>query len=505
MLFRKKSWHKETKIQNHSKINIQKLLLLILMFFAFAHANEGPIGVKAVVSEKNIVAGDIIELKIRAIGSRAVFPTIKKIDGIKVLKQFERVTSMHTYSHGVLKRERTSLIVSFSPQRDMIIPSYEVEIEGKRYNTNPIKLKVKNTSTSNKNSNIFSLKLKSNKRSVMVGEAFLVTATISLQKGLYISNKAQYIRPAFQGFFVEQLGKGKSYYEDAYQITEFRYILTPHTKGNYTLGPAQAKIGLQNKGKKDTLNVGLGRKWFNKASNTLELEVYPQKQNSDLVGNFKLDVTIDTQETKANNPVKLTVKLEGEGNLVHFDLENYEIDDVTVYSKDTKLDIKVLGDKIHSSYSKQFIFISEKNFTIPEYLFSIFDPKEGKLTELKIQTYDIKIKSSKASTTTKNTSLPVVESNKITLTKKIETLFMDWWVLVLAFALGGIFFYLLRYLPKHERKTYKESEALKILYGHISKDPEVEEMVRKLYARKNGDRSVKINKKRLKELVERFR
>jgi len=30
-------------------------------------------------------------------------------------------------------------------------------------------------------------------------------------------------------------------------------------------------------------------------------------------------------------------------------------------------------------------------------------------------------------------------------------------------------------------------------------------MVRKLYARKNGDKSVEINKKRLKELIEHFR
>jgi hypothetical protein len=60
-------------------------------------------------------------------------------------------------------------------------------------------------------------------------------------------------------------------------------------------------------------------------------------------------------------------------------------------------------------------------------------------------------------------------------------------------------------LPKFKRKSSKESEALKILYGHISKDPEIEEMVRKLYARKNGDKSVEINEKRLKELVEYFR
>jgi hypothetical protein len=57
---------------------------------------------------------------------------------------------------------------------------------------------------------------------------------------------------------------------------------------------------------------------------------------------------------------------------------------------------------------------------------------------------------------------------------------------------------------KRSKSPYKESEALKILYAHINESKEVEDMVRKLYARKNGDKSVEIDKKILKELVERF-
>ena len=62
-------------------------------------------------------------------------------------------------------------------------------------------------------------------------------------------------------------------------------------------------------------------------------------------------------------------------------------------------------------------------------------------------------------------------------------------------------------LPKLKSKIanpYKEDGALKILYAHMSESPEIEVMVRKLYAKKNGDKSVVIDKKELKELVERF-
>ena len=92
--------------------------------------------------------------------------------------------------------------------------------------------------------------------------------------------------------------------------------------------------------------------------------------------------------------------------------------------------------------------------------------------------------------------------------KKVEVKSIEWRLLVLAFILGTLFMYLLRYVPlakfKREKSPYKESEALKILYAHINESKEVEEMVRKLYARKNGDKSVVIDKKVLKMLVEKW-
>jgi len=69
--------------------------------------------------------------------------------------------------------------------------------------------------------------------------------------------------------------------------------------------------------------------------------------------------------------------------------------------------------------------------------------------------------------------------------------------------------YVLKYVSlskfKRNKSPYKESEALKILYAHINESKEIEEMVRKLYAKKNGDKSVIIDKKLLKELVEKIK
>ena len=491
------------KIQNHSKINIQKLLFLILMLLTFGYANDDKPGAKAIVSNTKIVAGDIVTLRIKATGDRVVFPKIEKIDSIKVLSHHERITNIHTYNLGKLKKERTTLTLTFAPQKDMTIPSYEMEIDGRLYKTKPIKLKVKNSSTS-KSNNIFSLNLKSNKKSVAIGEAFLVTVSFSVQKDVIVSGKPQYNRPEFKGFFVRKIDKEKSYFEGSHQVTESSYILTPHSEGNFTLGPALAKIGLQDKSKKGISNKGFAAKWYEKASNTLDIEVFPLTVESDLVGKFSLHAKVATQEVEADKPINLTVKIDGKGNLADFDFPDYELDDITVYSDDAQIDIKVADGQIYSSYSKKYVFISPQSFTIPEHIFSMYDPEEKKLKKLKIKAFNIEIKNSKAITTTAETSKPIA-SKEIILEENEKVISANWWILVLSFMLGGVFSYLLRYLPKHKRKSSKESEALKILYGHISKDPEVEEMVRKLYARKNGDKSIEINEKRLKELVEYFK
>jgi len=481
------------------------LLFLILMLATFGYANDDKPGAKAIVPNKKIVAGDIIKFKIKATGNIVVFPNIEKIEGVKILSHNKRITNFATYAHGKLKKERTTLILTFAPRKDMTIPSYEVEIDGRVYKTKPVKLKVENFNTSKINNNhIFSMKLKSNKKSVVLDEAFLVTVYFSLQKGVIITHEPRYNRPEFKGFFVDNLDQTKSYDEGNYQVTELRYILTPHSEGNFTLGPAHAKIGLQDKSKRVNLTKRFAMKWYKKASNTLDIKVSPLPVESDLIGKFSLDAKVDTQEVEANKPVNLTIKIEGKGNLNNFDFSNYEIDGVTVYNNDAKIDIKVVDGQIYTSYSKKFVFISEKSFIIPERIFSIYDSKEEKLQELKIKALNIEIKNSQATTIDVKTSKHI-ESKETMLEEYVEVMFENWWMLVLTFILGGVFYYILSYLLKHKRKSYKESEALKILYGHISKDAEVEEMVRKLYAKKNDDKSVEIDKKRLNELVECFR
>ncbi|PTB88120.1 hypothetical protein C9925_00305 [cyanobacterium G8-9] len=492
-------------MSNHGKVFITFIFSFVLAFGA---------GVKATVDTVEVVKGNPVTLRIKATGGSAAFPRILMVDTAPVTGTSTSSSRNLSMSNGSVTSEvSTTKIIQFMPEHDMTIPSYTVNISGKKYKTDPIDIKVvKSNAPTTQGNALFTLDMKANKTKVRVGESFMVTVYFSLRSDVRLAQEVQYTQPDLSDFVVAEAGEQKAYIKGNYQVQEVRYIVTAQKEGNFTISPAHAKVGVPDRSKRDIFGMTFGTKWYQTASNSLEIEVLPQTKDADLIGEFSVDSKIDAQEVKANKPVNLTVKIEGKGNLEGFEFPQYEIDGVTVYSDEAKVDTRVIDNELYSMYTKSFAFISDSDFSIPERKFSMLDTTSDTLKELTVKGYDIHVKgnTNKSVVNTPKqsmvqTKLPQVEKPKeVIVEKKVEVERVAWWMLVLAFVLGALFTYILRFIPTKKQKPYKESEALKILYGHMSDDPEIEEMVRKLYAKKNGDKSVEIDKKRLKELVERF-
>jgi hypothetical protein len=496
--------------------NLGKVVLIITLALQYLLAD----GVEAIVSTTEVVSGNPVQLQIKATGDDAQFPDIQMIDGHSVIGTNSGSSSSYSFINGKMKSVHTTTrTYTFIPKQNVTIPSYEVVIDGKTYHTQPIEIKmVKSNAPLGHQDEIFSLQMRANKTKVMVGESLMVTVYFSLKNGVRLSQDIQYNAPTFPGFLVTEGEEQNAYIKGNYQIQEVRYILTPQQEGNFTSTPAYAKVGVADRSRRDIFGMSFGTKWKQMASNTLAFEVLPQIQKSDLIGHFTLDATIDNQEVKANKPVNLTVKIEGKGNLESFEFPKYEIDGVTVYSDEAKIETKVVDGELYSTYSKSFAFISAEDFTIPARSFSMLNPKDQQLKTLTVNRYDVTVERAVASTASAKisntngvvqTKIPEPASVKQQSARKEgEVQSVAWWMLVVAFGSGMLFMVLLRWLPSLSKSSvnpYKEDEALKILYGHMSQDSEIEEMVRKLYARKNGDKSVNIDKKVLKEMVDRVK
>ena len=494
------------------------LFILVAMYYALftvIHAAS----VKAMVDTVEVVKGNPVTLRIKATGGSAKFPKFLMVADAPVVGQSSSSSRNLSMINGKVTSEQSvTKVIQFVPEHNMTIPSYSITIDGAQYDTKTIDIKVVKASRATNTANgLFSLEMRTSKSKVMVGESFMLTVYFSLRNDVRLSQEVQYTQPDLSDFIAVQDKEQSAYIQGNYQVQEVRYIVTAQREGNFTINPANARIALPDRGRRDIFGMTFGSVWKKGLSNTLHLEVSPQEKESDLIGDFTIDAKVNAQEVKANKPVNLTLSIEGKGNLEGFEFPKYEIDGVTVYSDEAKVDTEIVGGKLHSTYTKSFAFISEENFSIPKRSFSVLNPADQKLKELHVNAYDIKIKEQHktASSVSPHTNGVVqtqitqqpVQSKEIVVEKQVEVKSVAWWMLVSAFVLGALCMYVLRFLPKLKlggSSPYKESEALKILYAHMGEDEAVEAMVRKLYARKNGDKSVQIDKKELKNMVERF-
>jgi hypothetical protein len=496
------------------------LTLFMLPFALFTLLNAA--GVEAVLSQSEVVQGNTVQLKIVAKGDKAEFPDIRSIDGVLVRGRSQtQNTSLQIVNGQSSVAHTTNLILTFTPFKDVKIPAYAVKVDGKVYHTKPLLVKVvKSTAPKSLNSGTFSLMMKADKKSVIVGEPLLVTVYFSVRNDVRFSENPQYTRPAFKGFLVKEVAQEKRYAKGDHHITELRYILTPEKEGNYTLGPAEAKVGIADTSRRDIFGRYFGTIWKPLVSNTLKVKVDAAPTDADLIGRFYVESRIDKTETKVNKPVNLTITIEGDGSLEDYEMPNYEIDGVTVYSDDPHIKTQVIGNKLKSTYVKKFVFIADHDFEIPARTVTAYDPQSKKLQTLEIPGYSITVKAKPAAAGTTpmsktneahsgevqtNLKLSEKRGEAPTATSRKSEEGIAWWIAVAAFLAGMVTMYLAaQFKWKRKASPFKESEALKILYGHMSEDPEVEAMVRKLYAKKNGDKSVIIDKKELRALVEKY-
>ncbi len=185
-------------MRNHGR-SISKIILIFSATFQFLWSAS----VEATLSNTEIVQGNMAQLRIVATGNRAAFPSIGEIAGSPVLGRHQGQSNSYSYINGKSEsKHTTTLTLTFAPQENMIIPSYSVNIDGTVYKTEPIELKViKSNAPQVANSNKFSLLMRADKKSVMVGEPFIVTVFFSLQNGVRLSENPKYNKPEFKGFF----------------------------------------------------------------------------------------------------------------------------------------------------------------------------------------------------------------------------------------------------------------------------------------------------------------
>jgi hypothetical protein len=513
MVYLKEKTRKGVTMQNLGRNLFIGLILSFNLLFA--------IGVEATVSSTKVVKGTEVQLRLTAKGGDATFPNIQAIGNAPILSTSKSQQHSLRFINGKNSSEHsTTLTYIFAPQESMTIPSYTVTIEGKPYQTLPIQLTVEAPSTNpnqaNGQTNDFHIWMESSKTTALLDEPFIVTFYFSRNQHVRVSRGSQYTPPTFDGFYVKELEKVPLYQKEGRYIEEIRYLLTPKKVGTFTIAPARLKVALEENTQRDIFGMFFNTQWRHLATNSLTIKVTPQPVEADLYGNFNIDATIDKTNTTPNKPVNLTLTLQGEGSLEDFIPPEYVIDGVTIYSDEATIKTEVTNGTLHSTYTKRYAFIADKAFTIPQQHIKQYTSHTKETKVLTIPTFSVKVKGSvqkKQPKLSPNLSTtPNAVSSKTTkeTTQQTQTPAPSWQpnysMLTIAFLLGmftmllvGLLYMWLK--RKKEPNPLKNNDALQQLYPHITKDKAIEQMVQDLYAKKQGDKSIKIDKKRLKEML----
>jgi len=499
--------------------NLGRILLITLFLTSLSFAT-----VSAKVSQLRVAKGEAIKVTLEAQGAQVEFPSNEAIEKALGYPIENMGVSTQTFfqfnsNSGSSKEVKKSMSFSFYPNSSMKIPAFEIKVDDKVQKSNPIDIEVSATQTSTISNELFKAQISASKSEAMVGEPIDVTLKFYRRVDQNVM-KLQYAKPIFSNFEVKEKGEVQPTREGNYVIQRLSYTIYPKKDGNLTIDPAVIKVATPQNNRRNPRDIFgamfMDTKWNKVVSNALSINVKPLPQGATLIGKFDIAVSIDHQEVKANKPVKLKVQISGEGTLDALEEIEYNLDGVTCFSDDAKIESKVQGDgSIHSSYKKSFVFLSDGDFTIPKREIKFYNTATQKIDTLVIPEYKITIEGGKPKaqsviTSNKHNNQPVeikVAPSKVE--KEIVKVNNPLWI-ALAYILGVLSTLFVIYLiPKIKRmqvdKLFSDDEVFKTLYANMDKDPRIEKIVRNMHAKKQGDKSIVIDKKEIKEILEELK
>jgi hypothetical protein len=349
--------------------NLGKILLsLFIPMYIFA-------SVVASVDSTTVTEGEYVTLNLKISGKDIKKPNIATICGVDIASSSSQTSIV--VRNG--KYEKNYILsYQFMPLRSCTIEPISLEIDSKVEKTNPINIKL-TKQKQDKNSD-FLLLLISDKKEVYVGESFKVDVVFK-QKDTVSAVDSEFKEPKFEGFWIKNKSKQSSYKDANYNVVKLSYTLSAQRDGNQTILPAKIAIAQRNNIRDSWGMFMQDLKWKTYYSNILNIQVKPLPSDVKYIGDFKIKVDVDKTTLGKNEPLNLTLKITGDGNLEDMKSFKPHIDGVTIYDENPVIKNNQLTQKM--------AFVSDNNFTIKPFILKYFDTKSKKLKTLK--TKEIKV------------------------------------------------------------------------------------------------------------------
>jgi len=494
-------------------------IILVLLFSVSLLA-----GVKATVEQSAIYKGESVNLTITAEGNDVDFPQIDDIDGFRITgtssSQSTRIIN------GDISKS-VSKTYSFSPSRDVIIPSYALTVDGKRELTKAIPIHIVKPSSAAGGSD-FMVELFLNKHEAYVGESIILDVTFKRRLNAK-ADKIQINEPKIENFWIKKAKESRQDSEGDYLTETYTYLLFPQKDGNFTIPPLQADIGTVHRTRSggffndpffDRFNSQI--RWRKIFSDEAKLTVKPLPQNLELYGSFTISAKVDKQQVHANKPVNLTVTVTGEGNVEDIVKFDPVINDTIVYADDPKTEGELLNGQYSGTFRQKIAVIGDRDFQIPSLTLRYFDGRLKKVVTKATKPITIKVIGSTAAKRVPNieqnpsiiASNPVISAQSDQASVKTVDTNIKYLYLLIGLFIGALGMYAaVRYaarsrskkdipLLKAIQKARNDRDLFNLLLPFGKTDPLIDETLEHLEANIYTDADNAVDKKVLLEFFE---
>ncbi len=469
--------------------------------------------VTASVDKRAIYPGDSVTYTISATGSDIEFPKIDTIEGFSV--NDSGVSTNIVIINGNMKKTKKHLY-SFTPDKNVTIPSFIVKVDGKEYKTAPIAIKILNPNSA-KSTKEASLELRADKNSSYVGEAIDLELILKIKANANIA-QAQIEQPKFENLWVKQYGDMQKYQEGDYIIQKYHFIAFPQQSGKLKIKPIVAHIA---KVKKDAYDPLFGQgmsisifgnnlDWSKIRSNPLTIDVKPLPNNLELYGDFNIKAVVDKKRVYAGKAVNLTIQVEGVGNIDDVKKFNLDISNAVVYADEPKVVSGFRGKEYGGRFTQKIAIIADSNYTIPSIELKYFDKNSKKEVTKKTAPIDIVvIGDTMAKRVAKTPKIEVAteenRTEKPQVIVKNEVWYIKYMTLVVGFILGALSVMIWQKIkaPKEKKeipivkkikRAKSDKELYKILLPYAKDSETIAKELKKLEKNIYKNEKNKINK-----------
>jgi len=382
---------RRSRIGKRGMMSDKRLKLLFITIF-FCALLVGPdiilaqAPVTAEVDRTNIGVNEQLTLSVTVSGELLDIPT----PDLSRLQDFRVVGSSSSTQISIINGELTTqgrFLYRLQPLGEgaLVIPPIAVEVDGQSFQTEPIHIEViagnvppptgEDTAVPDSLNGGVLVEAEVDNPTPYLGQQIIYTFRFFYQPNSFF-RQPDFEPPAFTNFWGQNILAQPQFRAvidgQEYIVTEMRTALFPASIGQLTIDPTEVSIP-----------GGLLEPDIIRETEQITVDVRPLPDGSPpdfrgAVGQFDIRASLSETTGKVNEPVTLSVELEGSGNIEMLTEPNLpELPNWRIFESQVSTQIDIQNDKVHGTRRFERLIVPGQHgeYTIPPIHFSYFDPE----------------------------------------------------------------------------------------------------------------------------------